>query len=194
MSNLMMSDIQLLELYRSGDETAISTLIERHTPRIRNYIRLLVKNQELTDDILQDVLVKVVKMVDDGRYTDTGRFLSWVLRIAHNMSIDHFRATKNRKVINETEAGYDILGAQRHSESAVEESMILSETQEQVRGLVELLPDDQREVVKMRYYQDLSFKEIADQSGVSINTALGRMRYALINLRKLIKERKMALA
>lgn len=190
----MMSDIQLLELYRSGDETAISTLIERHTPRIRNYIRLLVKNQELTDDILQDVLVKVVKMVDDGRYTDTGRFLSWVLRIAHNMSIDHFRATKNRKVINETEAGYDILGAQRHSEGAVEESMILSETQEQVRGLVELLPDDQREVVKMRYYQDLSFKEIADQSGVSINTALGRMRYALINLRKLIKERKMALA
>ncbi len=194
MSTNRVSDSELLQQYRAGQDSAISELIDRHTPRIRNYIRLMVKDGDRTDDILQETLIKSVKMIDEGRYTDKGRLLSWMLRIAHNLAIDHFRTTKSRPVTNESEAGYDILGAQRHSEAAPEEQIILNETLSQVRSLVELLPADQREVVELRYYNDLSFKDIAEQTGVSINTALGRMRYALINLRKMIKHNNMALA
>ncbi|MFI3269755.1 MAG: sigma-70 family RNA polymerase sigma factor [Rikenellaceae bacterium] len=194
MSRPQQSDNELLQLYREGQQSAISTLIERHTPRIRNYIRLMVKDNDKADDLVQEVLIKCVRMIDAGRYTESGRLLSWMLRIAHNMTIDHFRSTKNYMVTNEAEAGYNIIEAQRHTEPAAEESIINGETQQQVRQLVELLPADQREVVELRYYSDLSFKEIAEQTGVSINTALGRMRYALINLRKLIKEQQMALA
>ncbi|MFR9557174.1 MAG: sigma-70 family RNA polymerase sigma factor [Rikenellaceae bacterium] len=194
MSTLKISDNQLLDNYRAGDSTAISTLIERHTPRIRNYIRLMVKDNDRAEDILQDTFIKSVKMIDEGRYTENGRLLSWMLRIAHNLSIDYFRSLKSRPVTNEAEAGYDILSAQSHTEAAPEEQIITIETHQQVRDLVELLPEDQREVVHLRYYSDLSFREIAEQTGVSINTALGRMRYALINLRKLIKERRVALA
>lgn len=194
MSNIKVSDTQLLESYRSGDVGAISTLLERHTPRIRNYIRLMVGDRDRADDLLQDTLIKSVRMIDEGRYTDNGRLLSWMLRIAHNLTIDHFRATKNRPVTNEAEAGYDILGAQRHTENAPEDQIIMGETHQQIRELVDLLPDDQREVVRLRYYSDLSFREIAEQTNVSINTALGRMRYALINLRKLMREKNLALA
>ncbi len=194
MSRQNLSDNELLQLYQGGQQSAISTLIERHTPRIKNYIRLMVKDNDRADDLLQEVLIKCVRMIDAGRYTESGKLLSWMLRIAHNMTIDYFRSTKNHVVTNEAEAGYNILEAQRHTELATEDSIINIETQEQVRNLVELLPDDQREVVELRYYSDMSFREIAEQTGVSINTALGRMRYALINLRKLIKERKMALA
>ncbi|MFI3306201.1 MAG: sigma-70 family RNA polymerase sigma factor [Rikenellaceae bacterium] len=194
MSTLKISDNQLLQSYRAGDTTAISTLIERHTPRIRNYIRLMVKDSDRAEDILQETFIKSIKMIDEGRYTDNGRLLSWMLRIAHNLSIDYFRSQKSRPVTNEADAGYDILGAQSHTESAPEEQIITNETHQQVRDLVELLPEDQREVVQLRYYSDLSFREIAEHTGVSINTALGRMRYALINLRKLIKERRVALA
>ncbi len=194
MSKLKLSDNELLQQYIGGDSMAISILLERHTPRVRNYIRLMVRDDDRAEDLLQDVFIKCVKMIDSGKYVESGRFLSWVLRIAHNMTIDFFRSTKNRVVTNETEAGYDIIGAQRQMESAVEDQIIASETADQVRELVALLPEDQREVIQMRYYSDLSFREIAEQTGVSINTALGRMRYALINLRKLVKERHMALA
>ncbi|MFI3328009.1 MAG: sigma-70 family RNA polymerase sigma factor [Rikenellaceae bacterium] len=193
MSTQKQSDNALLEAYRNGQREAISTLIERHTPRIRNYIRLMVRDKERAEDLTQDVLIKAVKMIDENRYTESGRFLSWILRIAHNMTIDSFRSAKSRPVTNEAEAGYDIIGAQRQSEVAAEDQLINIETQEQIRSLVQLLPEDQREVVTMRYYNDLSFREIAEQTGVSINTALGRMRYALINLRKLIKARKVAI-
>ncbi len=193
MSTQKQSDNALLEAYRNGQREAISTLIERHTPRIRNYIRLMVRDTDRAEDLTQDVLIKAVKMIDENRYTESGKFLSWVLRIAHNMTIDSFRSAKSRPVTNEAEAGYDIIGAQRQSEGAAEEQLINLETQEQIRSLVHLLPEDQREVVQMRYYNDLSFREIAEQTGVSINTALGRMRYALINLRKLIKARKVAI-
>ncbi len=194
MSTSKLSDNELLQLYKAGQQEAISTLLERHTPRIRNYIRLMVRDNDRAEDLLQEVLIKCVRMIDNDKYTESGRLLSWMLRIAHNMTIDFFRSTKNHLVTNEAEAGYNIIEAQRHSESATEDQIIESETHDQVRQLVELLPDDQREVVKLRYYSDLSFREIADQTGVSINTALGRMRYALINLRKLIKDRKMAIA
>ncbi|MFI3248303.1 MAG: sigma-70 family RNA polymerase sigma factor [Rikenellaceae bacterium] len=194
MSKLKLSDNELLQQYLGGNQAAISTLLERHTPRVRNYIRLMVRDDDRADDILQDVFIKCVKMIDSGKYVESGRFLSWVLRIAHNMTIDYFRSSKNKVTTNEAEAGYDILGAQRQTESAAEDQMIAAETADQIRDLVALLPEDQREVIQMRYYSDLSFREIAEQTGVSINTALGRMRYALINLRKLVKEKKMALA
>ncbi len=193
MSTQPQSDNALLDAYRAGQREAISTLIERHTPRIRNYIRLMVRDTERAEDLTQDVLIKAVRMIDENRYTESGRFLSWILRIAHNMTIDSFRAAKSRPVTNEAEAGYDIIGAQRQTEAAAEEQLINLETQEQVRALIHLLPEDQREVVQLRYYNDLSFREISEQTGVSINTALGRMRYALINLRKLIKERKLSI-
>ncbi len=194
MSKLKLSDNELLQQYMGGESVAISILLERHTPRVRNYIRLMVRDDDRAEDILQDVFIKCVKMIDSGKYVESGRFLSWVLRIAHNMTIDYFRSTKNKVVTNEAEAGYDILGAQRQTESAAEDQIIAAETADQVRDLVALLPEDQREVIQMRYYSDLSFREIAEQTGVSINTALGRMRYALINLRKLVKDKKMALA
>ncbi len=194
MSSTKISDSQLLNDYKAGQKGAISTLIERHTPRIRNYIRLMVRDNDVAEDILQDALIKSVKMIDEGRYTENGRLLSWMMRIAHNLAIDRFRALKNRPTINEAEAGYDILGTQRISEPAAEEQIIKDEIHTQVRELVELLPDDQREVVRLRYYSGLSFREIAEQTNVSINTALGRMRYALINLRKLTDERKLVLS
>lgn len=193
MSTKKVSDTQLLQEYIGGDKGAITTIIERHSPRIRNYIRLMVRDNDKAEDLLQETLIKSVRMIDEGRYTDNGRLLSWMLRIAHNLTIDHFRSLKSRPITNEAEAGYDILGAQRQTEEAPEDQIITSETHHQIRSLVELLPEDQREVVQLRYYSDLSFREIAEQTGVSINTALGRMRYALINLRKLIKERKLAL-
>lgn len=194
MSKSKLSDNELLQLYRAGQQEAISTLLERHTPRIRNYIRLMVRDDDRAEDLLQEVLIKCVKMIDNDKYTESGRFLSWMMRIAHNMTIDYFRSAKRHIVTNEAEAGYNILEAQRETEDAAEAQIINSETEAQVRHLVEMLPSDQREVVELRYYSDLSFREIADQTGVSINTALGRMRYALINLRKLIKDKNLALA
>lgn len=194
MSTTKNSDSQLLSEYRSGQRGAISTLLERHTPRLRNYIRLMVRDNNRAEDILQDTLVKSVRMIDEGRYTDNGRLLSWMMRIAHNLTIDHFRSLKSRPMINEAEAGYDILGTQRHLEPAEEEQIIIGETHQQVRELIEMLPEDQKEVVRLRYYSDLSFKEIAEQTNVSINTALGRMRYALINLRKMTKEMNLVLS
>ncbi len=194
MSNTKISDNKLLQDYLSGQREAISTLLERHTPRLRNYIRLMVRDNDRAEDILQDTLIKSVKMIDEGRYTDNGRLLSWMMRIAHNLAIDHFRSLKSRPITNEAEAGYDIIAAQRHLEPAAEEQIISNEIGEQVRELVDMLPEDQREVVKLRYYSDLSFREIAEQTDVSINTALGRMRYALINLRKMTKERDLVLS
>lgn len=132
-------------------------------------------------------------MIDDGRYTDNGKFLSWILRIAHNQVIDHFRARKQDKTTNEAEAGYDMLGSLRFSEGNVEDAMVSEQIEADIRMLVELLPAEQREVVMMRYFSGLSFKEIAEQTDVSINTALGRMRYALINLRRMIKEKNLVL-
>lgn len=128
-------------------------------------------------------------MIDEGRYTDNGKFLSWILRIAHNQVIDHFRAQRQSKAVTESEAGYDVLGTLRFAERTVEDSMVSDQIERDVRALVELLPAEQREVVMLRYFSGLSFKDIAEQTEVSINTALGRMRYALINLRRMIKEK-----
>ena len=190
----VVSDQKLLNCYLSGDRNAISQLIERHSRRVRDYIQMMVKDGDVADDIFQETFIKAVRVIDEGRYTDNGRFLSWILRIAHNQVIDHFRAQKQNRQLNEAEAGYDVLGTLRLAERIVEDEIVCEQIASDVRRMVELLPDEQREVVMMRYYSGLSFKEIAEQTGVSINTALGRMRYALINLRKMIKEKNLILS
>lgn len=188
-----LSDRVLLNNYLSGDRSAISELIERHSQRVRSYIGMMVKDDDVADDIFQETFIKAIKVIDEGGYTDSGKFLSWVLRIAHNRVLDYFRREKSSRQLNEKEAGYDVLGSLRFAENTVEDNIVHNELMETVRRLVEELPDDQREVVRLRYYSKLSFQEIAEQTEVSINTALGRMRYALINLRRMIKEKNIVL-
>ena len=194
MNTQVLSDQVLLNRYLSGDRGAISQLIDRHSNRVRDYIRMMVKDHDLADDILQETFIKAVQVIDDGRYADTGKFLSWMLRIAHNKVIDYFRSRKSAKTVNESESGYNVLGTLRFADSSVEDRLISEQIALDVRRLVDHLPQEQREVVMLRYYSGLSFQEIAEQTNVSINTALGRMRYALINLRKMIKDNDIILS
>ncbi len=189
-----LTDQVLLGRYRMGEREAISQLIERHSRRVRDYIRMMVQDSDVVEDLFQETFIKAVRVIDEGRYTDNGRFLSWVLRIAHNIVIDYFRSRKQEREVNEKEAGYDLLGSLRIAEGNVEDRMVSSQIERDIRRLVALLPEEQRQVVEMRYYSDMSFKEIAEQTGVGINTALGRMRYALINLRKMICENNVVLS
>ncbi len=190
----VLSDRVLLNNYLLGDRSAISELIERHSKRVRSYIGMMVKDDAVADDIFQETFIKAVKVIDEGRYTDSGKFLSWVLRIAHNRVLDYFRREKANKQVNESEAGYDVIGTLRFSEPTTEDEMVHSEMEQTIRELINLLPEEQQEVVRLRYYSKLSFQEIAEQTEVSINTALGRMRYALINLRRMIKEKNIVLS
>lgn len=180
-------------MYKQGNREAVSQLLERHTRRVRDYVRMMVKDNDVADDLTQEVLIKVVKVLDEGRYADQGRFLPWMLRIAHNRVLDYFRAQKQVKTISESSAGFDIWGNKNLAEPSIEDKLISEQQANEVRTLIEELPAEQREVVKMRYYEGLSFKEIAEHTGVSINTALGRMRYALINMRQMIKEKNLVL-
>ena len=189
----VLSDRALLNNYLSGDRSAISELIERHSQRVRNYIGMMVKDSDIANDIFQETFIKAVQVIDEGRYVDSGKFLSWVLRIAHNRVLDHFRREKSSRQVNESEAGYDMIGTMRFSEPTAEDNLVLSEVEQTVRNLIDQLPEEQQEVVRLRYYSKLSFQEIAEQTDVSINTALGRMRYALINLRRMIKENNIVL-
>ena len=189
-----LSDHELLNTYISGNEDSINVLLNRHRKRILDYIYMMVKNRDVADDIFQETLIKVVRFVQEGRYTENGKFLSWVLRIAHNQVIDYFRQKKQRNNVSEGDAGYDILNNQKFSDHTVEEKLITNQIETDVRKLIDFLPPEQKEVVLMRYYMGLSFKEIAEQTDVSINTALGRMCYALINLRKLIDEKQLILS
>ena len=189
-----LSDQELPNTYLSGNESAISVLIERHRKRVSDYIYMMVKDRDVADDIFQETFIKVIRVLSEGRYVETGKFLSWVLRIAHNQVIDHFRQNKQQNQVTESDAGYDILNSRKFSDTTVEDHMVSAQIESDVRKLIDYLPDEQREVVMMRYYSGLSFKEIAEQTDVSINTALGRMRYALINLRKMIQEKQLILS
>ena len=189
----VLSDQKLLNQYLSGDQSAISSMIERHKRRVREYIYMMVKDDNVADDIFQETFIKAIRVIDEGRYIDNGKFLSWILRIAHNQVIDYFRTCKQNKQVNESDTGYNILGSLRFAEKTIEDELVSSQIEQDIRNLVDLLPKEQREVVMMRYYSGLSFKEIAEQTDVSINTALGRMRYALINLRRMIKEKNLVL-
>lgn len=194
MNTQVLSDQALLNSYLAGDRSAISQLIDRHSARVRDYIRMMVKDRDVADDILQETLIKVVRVIDEGRYADSGKFLSWVLRIAHNQVIDYFRSQRNNRTVGESDSGYNVLGTLRFADGTAEDRMISEQIEADVRRLIDCLPQEQREVVMLRYYSGMSFQEIADQTEVSINTALGRMRYALINLRKMIKENNIILS
>ena len=194
MKSTMLSDQALLEMYQQGNREAVSQLLERHARRVRDYVRMLVKDNDVADDLTQEVLIKVVKVLDEGRYTDKGRFLPWVLRIAHNRVLDYFRTQKHNKTVSESSAGFDVLGSKNLAEPSIEDRIISEQRADEIRALVEELPEEQRQVVKMRYYEGMSFKEIAEHTGVGINTALGRMRYALINMRQMIKKRNLVLS
>ena len=188
-----MTDDMLVTLYLKGNNSAFDILLNRHQDRLFNYIYFLVRSREVAEDIFQETFVKAVRVIDQGRYTDQGRFLSWVMRIAHNQVIDHFRSQRKDHVINESEAGYDIIGTMRFSEPTTEDELVHGEMEQTIRDLIDLLPEEQQEVVRLRYYSKLSFQEIAEHTDVSINTALGRMRYALINMRQMIKKRNLVL-
>ncbi len=188
-----LSDQQLLNHYRQGDPQALETLLQRHRRRVLDYISMMVRDRALAEDIYQETLIKVMGFIDTGRYVDNGKFTSWMLRIAHNQAIDHFRRLKQENTTSEANAGYDILNTTRFSDHTIEDQLVGEQIEQDVRKLVASLPEEQREVVEMRYYRGMSFKDIADATDVSINTALGRMRYALINMRKTIEEKKMIL-
>jgi RNA polymerase sigma-70 factor (ECF subfamily) len=179
------TDQELIRFYLSGKEESLSELITRHKSKIYTSIYLLVKDEYLAEDIFQDAFIKVIKTLRAGRYNEEGKFLPWVLRIAHNLVIDHFRREKRSPMIVNSD-GFDIFDVLGIHDESMEEKMIKEQTYSDLKSLIHLLPDEQKEVLIMRHYGELSFKEIADLTNVSINTALGRMRYALNNLRKML--------
>ena len=194
MNNLKsMTDDDLVELYALGNNSAFDVLLNRYKKCIHSYIFYIVRNNDLTEDIFQDTFLKVITTIKQGRYTETGRFKAWITRIAHNLIIDNYRQERNEKAISNDEVQVDLLNDMRLCDSNVEDEMVNEQVYADVRKLVKHLPDNQREVVEMRFYQDLSFKEIADLTGVSINTALGRMRYAILNMRRMADEHHMNL-
>ena len=192
LSNL--SDFHLVQDFINGNRTSIEILIDRHRKKIFTYILMVVKDKCLAEDIFQDTFIKVIKSLREGRYKDNGRFLSWVIRIAHNLMIDHFRKEKQLNTISNDSYETDIFNSKKFAERTIEEEMVHNQITKDVRRLIQELPEDQREVVILRHFCGLSFKEIAEQTNVSINTALGRMRYALINLRRLIEDKKLSLS
>lgn len=187
-----LTDQQLIHLYMEGDADALATLVVRYKDKIYTSIYLLVKDKYLAEDIFQDVFIRVIDTLKCGRYTDEGKFLPWVMRIAHNMCVDHFRKVKRNPTIK-TSDDRDIFEVLNFSEPGADQKMMAGQSQDRVRKMVDMLPEDQREVIILRHYADLSFKEIAELTSCSINTALGRMRYGLINLRKMMTERQIAL-
>ena len=188
-----MNDQELVQAYIKGDQSAIESLINRHRSKVYTYILLTIKNQQLAEDLFQETFIKVIQSLRGGKYRDNGRFLSWVIRIAHNLIIDHFRKEKQMNSVSNDDTEVDLFNSKKLSDDNIEDVIINSQIKLEIRTLINELPGDQREVVLLRHYGDLSFKEIADQTDVSINTALGRMRYALINLRKLIEEKNLTL-
>jgi len=188
-----LNDQDLVQAYIKGDQSSIETLINRHRGKVYTYILLTIKNQQLAEDLFQETFIKVIQSLRNGKYRDNGRFLSWVIRIAHNLIIDHFRKEKQMNSVSNDDTEVDLFNSKKLSDKNIEEVIVNSQIRAELRSLINELPADQREVVLLRHYGELSFKEIADQTGVSINTALGRMRYALINLRKLIREKDLTL-
>ncbi len=181
-----MSDQDLIQQFLSGDKEGIEKLINRHKSKVYTYIVLVVKNQQLAEDIFQDTFIKVIRSLIDGKYKDNGRFVSWVIRIAHNLIIDHFRKEKQINTLSNDDYEADIFNSKKLSDQNIEDVLIKEQITSDIRKLIDELPEEQKQVILLRHYGGMSFKEIADQTDVSINTALGRMRYALINLRKLI--------
>ena len=189
----IISDYELILRFIKGEQLCVEQLIHRHKNKIFAYISLYIRDQALAEDIFQDTILKVIQSVKSGKYSDNGKFLSWVMRIAHNLIIDHFRRLKQMNTISNDNYESDLFNSKSFAEDNIEDDIIKQQIHKDVRSMISSLPDDQREVVILRHYADLSFKEIADVTGVSINTALGRMRYALINMRKIMEEKQISL-
>ena len=185
-------DPALVNSYISGNEAALETLIKRHQSRIFGFIYSKVGDRDLADDIFQDTFIKVIRTLKSNAYNEEGKFLPWVMRIAHNLIVDHFRHNKKMPLYRETEE-FSIFSVMTDDSLTIENKLISDQVTKDLRQIVEELPDDQKEVLMMRLYQDMSFKEISEATGVSINTALGRMRYAVINLRKVIDKHQIIL-
>ena len=193
MKNLItLTDEQLIALFNEGNTYAMEVLINRHKVRIFTSIYLLVKDKYLAEDIFQDLFIKVIETFRAGKYKEENKFVQWAMRIAHNLCVDHFRKIKTRPVIRTSE-GADIFDVLNFAEPSVEENIMKAQSSEKIMKLVCLLPEDQREIIILRHFADLKFREISNILNCSVNTALGRMRYALLNLRKLIEEKQIAL-
>jgi len=188
----ILGDQELVSLFINGSHQALETLVKRHQSKVFTYILLTIKDRHLAEDVFQDTFIKVINTLKSGSYIEEGKFLSWVIRIAHNLIIDAFRRNKRMPYV-ENNYEKDLFETLKVYDENVEDKMIINQIHKDVRSLIEVLPDEQKEVLKMRHYQNLSFKQIADETEVSINTALGRMRYALINLRKIVKEKDIIL-
>ncbi len=192
MANVPTPDALLVKNYIAGDENALAVLINRHQSKLYGFIYSKIGDRDLTDDIFQDTFIKVIKTLKSNSYNEEGKFLPWVMRIAHNLIIDHFRRNKKMPMFRETEE-FSIFSIMSDQSLTIENQIITEQVEQDLKRIIEELPADQREVVLMRMYQDLSFKEIAELTGVSINTALGRMRYALLNMRKVIDKHQIIL-
>ena len=192
MNSKSISDATLVSQYIQGDEPSLSVLIKRHQQRLYSFIYSKVYDRDVTEDVFQDTFIKVIRTLKRGNYNEEGKFLPWVIRIAHNLVIDHFRKNKRMPKFNNS-GDFDIFSVLSDSSLNAEGELVQSQIVQDVRAMVEKLPEDQKSVLVMRMYNDMSFKEISENTGVSINTALGRMRYALINLRKLIEKHNIVL-
>jgi len=189
------SDQELVQLFLKGQSSSLDILLQRHKSKIYSFILSKVKNQALAEDIFQDAFFKVITSLKKGKYNEEGKFLPWVMRISHNLVIDHFRKQKRIPIVGKSKMfeDFDIFDVIDNKESTKEQDLIIDEQTQLLKNLIQTLPKNQKEVLIMRHYQDLSFKEIAEKTGVSINTALGRMRYALINVRKQMEEHSLDL-
>ncbi|MBI4649185.1 MAG: sigma-70 family RNA polymerase sigma factor [Bacteroidia bacterium] len=188
-----LTDYELINQFISGDERQIEVLINRHKKKVFTYIILNIKNRQAAEDIFQETFIKVINSLRTGHYKDEGRFVSWVVRISHNLIIDYFRKEKHLQTVSSDNDNINILNSKKYAVGNAEESLINYQITKDIRKLIEFLPDDQKEIVILRHYVGMSFKEIAEQTNVSINTALGRMRYAVLNMRKMIQEKNLNL-
>ncbi len=193
MKVLSISDKELIGKYLNGNQASLEKLIHRHKNKVFAYILMVVKDKQLADDIFQDTFIKVINTIRAGSYKEEGKFIQWVMRIAHNLIIDYFRKSKRIPVIDNNSEDFDIFDTIKFTDDSIEDRIITDQIHQDVRKLINLLPHEQKEVLFMRHYSEMSFKDIAEQTDVSINTALGRMRYALINLRKLIEQKDVIL-
>lgn len=189
-----MTDAELFKAYAQGNNDAFDQLLKKYSDKVFAYIIRTVKNEDVANDIFQDTFVKAILTIKQGRYTENGKFPAWITRIAHNLIIDYYRQTKAENLQSSSISEVDVLNRKELSEATIEEDIISRQLMEDVRSLIKYLPDPQREVLTMRFYRNMSFKEIAEETRVSINTALGRMRYAVLNLRRIAAEKEIALS
>lgn len=188
-----LTDDRLVAAYAQGDNEAFDILLRRHRNRVFSYIYSIVKNRDIANDIFQETFVKAITTIRQGKYAETGKFFAWISRIAHNLIIDHYRQNKSESLVSVDDCESDILNRRDLADTNIEDSLVYEQINDDLHRLIDELPDNQQEVLRMRYFKDMSFKEIADATNVSINTALGRMRYALINLRRIAAENEIAL-